>query len=162
ERARDDLVGAGDAEGAAEAETTLAEYYWMRGERDPAFEHLDSARKLVADLPPSFAKARAIGMASRLTMLSGDYRESVRVGAEAPHYLAPESYGVRAVLDAASGADPGEAVRQGVELARRAKDPQLLYEALSLSAFALFVAGDEDAALAHAEEIQAAVAEAKT
>ena len=83
ERARDELAGAGDVEGAAEAETILAEYYWMRGERDVAFERLGSARRLVEDLPSSFAKARATGIASRFTMLSGDYEESVRTGAEA-------------------------------------------------------------------------------
>jgi predicted ATPase/class 3 adenylate cyclase len=288
-RAGADLAEAGDAEGAAEAETILAEYYWMQGERDAAFEHLGSARRLVEKLPSSFAKARATGIASRFTMLSGDYEESVRTGAEAlamarelglpeieagallnaagsrvalgdmtaladieraieiareanaafemcramgnlasqywvagevecaaelwrqaaeesvrygqrgferwfrglqgkieyerghwrearahadafiaeveagsPHYLAAESYSVRAVLRAGSGEDPREDAERGLELARRGKDPQLLYQSLALTSFALFVSGDGDAALSLAQEVESALAEAST
>ena len=43
ERAVEELLAAGDVEGAAQAERTLTEQVWLAGERDPAFEHLDRA-----------------------------------------------------------------------------------------------------------------------
>jgi class 3 adenylate cyclase/tetratricopeptide (TPR) repeat protein len=284
ERARDKLSAAGDAEGAAEAETILAEFYWMQGERDSAFSHLDGARGLVEALPPSFAKARATAMTSRFAMLSGEYEDSIRFGDEAlamarelglreieaaamlnasgsrqvlgddtaeadmeraieiareanaafelcrgmgnlasqywvngeveraarlwfeamdeserygqrgfarwfrgirpkityelgdwadagahadafiaeveagsPHYLAPESYSIRALLRAARGEDMRDGTEYGLELARRAKDPQVLYEALSMTAFALLIDGAAGEALELAREVNAAL-----
>ena len=58
ERAVEELLAAGDVEGAARAERTLTEQFWLAGERDPAFEHLDRALALVVNLPPSPVKAR--------------------------------------------------------------------------------------------------------
>ncbi len=83
ERAVEELLAAGDVEGAAQAERTLTEQVWLAGERDPAFEHLDRALALVADLPPSEVKARVIGDASRFRMLASDYDEAIRIGTQA-------------------------------------------------------------------------------
>jgi len=83
ERARDELFAAGNAEGAAEAETRLAELFWLAGDRDAAFAHLRRARELVESLPPSFVKAHTIAAASRLRMLAGEEEEAIRLGREA-------------------------------------------------------------------------------
>ena len=82
EQARDDLIAAGDEEGAADAETTMCIEHWILGDRDSAMEHLDAARSLVEPLPPSQAKARVIATASRLLMLAAQEHEAVRVGEE--------------------------------------------------------------------------------
>ena len=83
ELARDELLAAGDIEGAAEAETRLAEQFWLAGDRDAAFAHLRRAGELVEPLPPSFVKAHAISTASRFRMLAGDFDEAIRLGCEA-------------------------------------------------------------------------------
>ena len=70
EQARDELLAAGNAELAGEAETRLAEQLWLEGDRDAAFAHLQRARELVDPLPPSFAKAHAISTTSRFLMLA--------------------------------------------------------------------------------------------
>jgi class 3 adenylate cyclase len=80
EQARDELLGAGDAEGAAEAETRLTEHFWLEGDRDATFAHLRNAGDLVESLPPSFAKAHAIATASRFRMLAGEHEEAIRLG----------------------------------------------------------------------------------
>jgi class 3 adenylate cyclase/tetratricopeptide (TPR) repeat protein len=288
EQASAELLQAGDVEGAAEAEVRLCEYYWLSGERDAAFQHLDSARSLVEPRPPSFAKARATALASRLTMLSADYAESIEAGREAlamarqlglgeieagvlvnvgtsraalgepggaaeleraievardanapfemsramgnlaaqhwvegelaraarlwqeaegaseqfgqkgsarwflglkpkiryelgdwdeaiaradefiagveagaPHYLAAESYSVRAAIRAARGDDANADIERALELARRAKDPQLLYGTLLWCGQALSVSGDPDRAVDLVEEVQSALAASK-
>ncbi len=77
------MLAAGDLEGAAEAETRLAESAWLAGERDASFEHLRRARELLDPLPASRTKAHTIAMAARLKMLASDDREAIRVGLEA-------------------------------------------------------------------------------
>ncbi|MGZ4408057.1 MAG: ATP-binding protein, partial [Gaiellaceae bacterium] len=83
ERARDELLAARNADGAAEAETRLAEHFWQTGERDQAFGHLRRAGELVEPLPPSFVKAHAIATASRFRMLAGEEEDAIRLGREA-------------------------------------------------------------------------------
>jgi len=83
ERARDELFAGGNAEAAGEAETRLAELFWLAGDRDAAFAHLRRARELVESLPPSFVKAHTIAAASRLRMLAGEEEEAIRLGREA-------------------------------------------------------------------------------
>jgi class 3 adenylate cyclase/tetratricopeptide (TPR) repeat protein len=83
ERARDGLLAAGDAEGAGEAETRLAEHFWLDGDRNAAFTHLSRALELVEPLPPSSVKAHAIGTASRFRMLAAEDDEAIRLGLEA-------------------------------------------------------------------------------
>ena len=83
ECARDELFAGGNAEAAGEAETRLAELFWLAGDRDAAFAHLRRARELVESLPPSFVKAHTIAAASRLRMLAGEEEEAIRLGREA-------------------------------------------------------------------------------
>jgi class 3 adenylate cyclase/tetratricopeptide (TPR) repeat protein len=82
-QAHDDLLAGGDVEGAAEAEATLTEHFWLAGDRDLALEHLAKARRLVEPLPLSAAKARVTSVASRVMMLAGRTEETIRLGEEA-------------------------------------------------------------------------------
>jgi tetratricopeptide (TPR) repeat protein len=55
----------------------------MTGDRELAREALDRALELATGLAASPAKARATSLASRILMLAGEHRESIRVGEEA-------------------------------------------------------------------------------
>ena len=83
ERGAAELLAAGDVEGAADTERTMAEQLWLAGERDRSMVHLDRALDLLEDAPPSPAKAFAVGDASRFRMLAADYDEAIRLGLEA-------------------------------------------------------------------------------
>jgi predicted ATPase/class 3 adenylate cyclase len=83
EEAREALLAAGDAEHAAEADALLAESWWHRGDRDPAFEHLDRAHKLVEDLPPSPGKAHVLSQIARYRALAEENEAAIRAGQEA-------------------------------------------------------------------------------
>jgi tetratricopeptide (TPR) repeat protein len=83
EEARTALSHHGRDERAAEADALLAEYWWHRGDRDRAFEHLERAKQLVADVPPSPAKAHVLSQVSRYNALAGENEQAVRVGGEA-------------------------------------------------------------------------------
>jgi class 3 adenylate cyclase len=74
---------AGDLDSAAEIEQALAEHFWLTGERDQSFAHLDSALALVDALPATPAKASVLGQAARVRMLASDYDEAIRLGNEA-------------------------------------------------------------------------------
>src|SRR5207237_1695039 len=79
----EELLGAGDVEGAADAERTLSWHLWVAGERDRAFAHLDRALNLVNDRGPSPAKANVFGGAARSKLLAGDSEEATGYGREA-------------------------------------------------------------------------------
>jgi class 3 adenylate cyclase/tetratricopeptide (TPR) repeat protein len=81
--ASDELLAAGDRATAAEAEAVLAELSWVRGDYDPAIEHLNGARELVAGGGPTRIKAYVLAALSRHRMLTGDGPEAIRVGREA-------------------------------------------------------------------------------
>jgi tetratricopeptide (TPR) repeat protein len=83
EDARDRLLASGNVQGAGDAETRLAEHFWLDGERDAAFAHLGRALELVDPLPPSPVKAHTIVTASRLNMLAGAHEDAIRFGEEA-------------------------------------------------------------------------------
>ena len=83
ERAVTELLAAGDVDGAAEAETTLCEQFWLEGESAIAMEHLARARG------PS-RRPRAVSgegtddvAGSRLMMLGSNDEEAIRLGEEA-------------------------------------------------------------------------------
>jgi class 3 adenylate cyclase/tetratricopeptide (TPR) repeat protein len=82
-RASEGMEASGDAEGAAEGETRLAEHAWLDGDREAAFEHLGRALALLDSLGPSRVKAHAIGTASRFKMLSSHDQEAIQIGLEA-------------------------------------------------------------------------------
>jgi class 3 adenylate cyclase len=83
EAANEALLAAQDIEGAAGAETRLAEYFWLAGDREAAFAHLQRAREMVEALPPSPIKAHATATASRFRMLASEEEEAIRLGSEA-------------------------------------------------------------------------------
>jgi class 3 adenylate cyclase/tetratricopeptide (TPR) repeat protein len=81
--ARDGLLAAGDPEAAAEAEELLSQHFWILGERDRGFEHLDRAMALVQDGPASYRKAHVVASASRFHMLAAETEATIRLGREA-------------------------------------------------------------------------------
>ncbi len=145
EEARRELLEAGDVEGAAHAEETLCEHFWLAGDRDRAFEHLNRARELVAELEPSPVKARVIESAARLMMLSSRSGEAIQLGEEAIRMadgLGLAEIRVAAMVDIGTArADLGEdagmmILRRAVEAAREASAPFELSRALgNLAAF---------------------------
>jgi tetratricopeptide (TPR) repeat protein len=129
ERAVEELLAAGDVEGAAEAETTLCEHFWLAGETAVAMEHLDRARALLADSDPSPAKARMTGTAARLMMLNARDVEAIRLGEEAlvlAEQLGLDQVRAAALVDIGSarsalGEDEGlEILGEAIEIARGA------------------------------------------
>jgi class 3 adenylate cyclase/tetratricopeptide (TPR) repeat protein len=132
ERAHEELLAAGDSEGAAEAETTLCEHFWLAGENDRAIEHLAKAQRIVRDLEPSRVKARVAATAFRILMLASEEEQSIRVGEEAlamADQLGLEEIKAAALVNvgssrAARGEDEGMAMlAHGVEVARDANAP---------------------------------------
>jgi tetratricopeptide (TPR) repeat protein len=83
ESARDAFLAVGDPEAAGDAESWLADAYWLRGDREAAFEHMRRARELLDPLPSSPVKANAIVTASRFMMLAAEDEEAIRLGREA-------------------------------------------------------------------------------
>jgi class 3 adenylate cyclase len=83
ESAKEELLAAGDVEGAGDAETRLAEHFWLAGDREEAFAHLERAREMTEALPSSRVKAHATATASRFRMLASDDTEAIRLGSEA-------------------------------------------------------------------------------
>ena len=83
EQARQALVSARDHEGAAEADTVLAELWWHRGQGDRSHTHLERARVLVADTPSSPGKARVLSQLSRYEALAERSEQAIALGMEA-------------------------------------------------------------------------------
>ncbi|MEP7224391.1 MAG: AAA family ATPase [Actinomycetota bacterium] len=83
EQAQEALVAAGDREGAAEAETGLAEVWWHRGQQEHSNAHLERARELVADMPPSRGKAHVLSQLSRYHALAEESQQAIEVGMKA-------------------------------------------------------------------------------
>jgi class 3 adenylate cyclase/tetratricopeptide (TPR) repeat protein len=73
EQACSALAAAGDRAGSAEAEARLGELWWLRGDRDRAFEHLGRAQELVGDEPASAAKAYVLSQLARSRMLADEF-----------------------------------------------------------------------------------------
>jgi len=74
------LVAAGEREAAAEAETMLATLAWEAGDDEGRWGHLDRASELVADAPPSRAKAVALAVRARHLYLAGHYARALDGG----------------------------------------------------------------------------------
>ena len=132
EQAREELSAAADEEGAAEAETTLCEHFWLAGDNDRALEHLARARRLVEELEPSPVKARVTATASRILMLAAENEESIRLGEEALEIA--EQFGLDGVKASALvnvgssrsalGGDEGlTLLREAIEAGREANEP---------------------------------------
>jgi class 3 adenylate cyclase/tetratricopeptide (TPR) repeat protein len=83
EAASDELLACGDRQTAAEAEVSLTEVSFLRGDRDPLIYHLGRARELAEELEPSPANAYVLSGVSRFLMLTGENAEAIRLGREA-------------------------------------------------------------------------------
>jgi ATP/maltotriose-dependent transcriptional regulator MalT len=73
ERARAALLAVGDRARGAEADALLAQFWWVRGDRDRCFEHLSRGHELVRDAPPSPGKARVLSQLARFRTLAGEF-----------------------------------------------------------------------------------------
>jgi tetratricopeptide (TPR) repeat protein len=83
EMARDAFLANGDRELAAEAALALAQAEWRAGRRDRMEKHMENARALVADLPPSRLQADVLCEASRYEMVADRSDTAVELGREA-------------------------------------------------------------------------------
>jgi class 3 adenylate cyclase/tetratricopeptide (TPR) repeat protein len=83
EQARDSLLEAEEVERAAGLEALLADDAWEGGEHALIWKHLERALELVADRPPSEAKARVLSQVARHRMLAAETAAALEVGTEA-------------------------------------------------------------------------------
>ena len=157
EEARDELLTAGDFEGAAEAEALLCEHFWITvGDRDRGMRHLEEARRLVEGLPASEATAKVIASASRWLMLAGDNEESIRIGEDAlamADELGLDAIKASALINVGSSRSSlfdEEGIRmleRGAEVARAANSPFETSRGLGNLASWLWVRGQLSAAM---------------
>jgi predicted ATPase len=89
------LLESGEREGAATAQTLLAERDWLLGHRDRAYEHMARSVELIQDASPSPTKARVLSEVSRYHMLGGRMNEAIAIGLEA--LLMAERFGLAEV-----------------------------------------------------------------
>jgi len=75
-----ELLEAGEHEHAAEAYAVHAEAVWMQGHSRQAIEHLERAAALLAEEPPSRAKAFVLANLARFRMAADEAEEAIRVG----------------------------------------------------------------------------------
>jgi class 3 adenylate cyclase/tetratricopeptide (TPR) repeat protein len=128
QRARDAFVAAGDRERAAEAALALAQAEWRAGRRDHMRAHMDDARALVADLPPSRIQASVLSEAARYEMVADRSDAAIELGREALRVadeLGLDDIRATALITIGSaragiGEDPGqEDIKRGIEIASR-------------------------------------------
>jgi tetratricopeptide (TPR) repeat protein len=77
------LLERGDLERAADALVTVGELRYRQGDRDGAFARFDRAQELLAEAPPSPAKAYVLSNVARFHMIELRPDEALRVGREA-------------------------------------------------------------------------------
>jgi class 3 adenylate cyclase len=82
EAAREGFVLLGDAGSAAEAETSLGQWYGDQGLREREHEYLARASELIANVPPSRSKALTLTRVGTSMMLAGRYEDGIRVARE--------------------------------------------------------------------------------
>jgi class 3 adenylate cyclase/tetratricopeptide (TPR) repeat protein len=151
ESAHAGLLRQGEAGNAAEAKTLLALHWWMRGDRDRAFEHLARAAVLVENEPESSSKASVLTQVARFEMLAGEFVRARRAARQAvdmaerlglPALVAPNlnTFGVSRVESGdAAGLDDLE---RAVEIARGANNPVEEFQAASNLTWMIVVLGD--------------------
>jgi class 3 adenylate cyclase/tetratricopeptide (TPR) repeat protein len=153
-RAREELIAAGDVEGAAEAETILCNNAWLAGDGDAALAHLEQARRLVEPLGVSEAKARVIGVGSQMAMLQAKNNLAVELGEQG--LAMAEELGLDAIKASVlinvgnarvdlGDHDAGlELLERGTEAARQANVPFEIVRGLGNQASALWSIGRLD------------------
>ncbi len=82
EEATEGLLACGDVEAAAQAQMLLGSTWWVRADRDKAFQHLDRAIAMVEDRPPSSTKAVVLQKLARFAVLSEDFDRAILLGSQ--------------------------------------------------------------------------------
>jgi class 3 adenylate cyclase/tetratricopeptide (TPR) repeat protein len=77
------LLERGDLERAADALVAVGELRYRQGDRDGAFARFDRAQELLAEAPPSPAKAYVLSNVARFHMIELKPEDALRVGREA-------------------------------------------------------------------------------
>jgi class 3 adenylate cyclase/tetratricopeptide (TPR) repeat protein len=160
--ARDALVAAGDRAQAAEASAFLARIAWYRGAHEESRLHLATALDLVAEEPPSPAKARVLATAARQQTLGGEIETGELLAEEAltmaQEFGQPEleSHALTTIGSAKMDRDQGgrEELERALEIAVAANSPEAAGILVNLGVEAFF-AGDirrEHAFMVEAEE----------
>ena len=83
ERARDALVESGRFEIAAEAEALIARMFWLRGQQDEVFPHLEAAEALIEGADASPGVAHVLAWSARHQTLAAQHERGLRSGVEA-------------------------------------------------------------------------------
>jgi class 3 adenylate cyclase/tetratricopeptide (TPR) repeat protein len=83
EEARDELLLQGNGEMAAEAEVMLGDLEFRQGNHERAFARFDNALALLADAPPSRAKAHVLSTLSRFHSVALEVDMAIRTGEQA-------------------------------------------------------------------------------
>jgi class 3 adenylate cyclase/tetratricopeptide (TPR) repeat protein len=129
EQGSEALRSAGDADGAAEAVVLLARCFWIRGDRDAAYRHVDQALELAGPETDSHARAYALVARSVYHMLAEEHPEALRLAQEALPLVDAIGIGslrartrdVLGISRVALGDTAGLAdLREAIELAREA------------------------------------------
>src|SRR5512132_3777857 len=139
-RVHDVALASGQRELAAEALALLGQQHWLRGESDPANQHLEAALALVADAPPSRTRAYVrVAMASRRWM-SGHAEEGLKLSREGlaeAEALGDEEVAADALrqigtVRASRGDEGGLAdLERSAELGEKLSDPLMIHRALN-------------------------------
>jgi tetratricopeptide (TPR) repeat protein len=163
---RDELLAAGDREGAAELEAMLVVMAWHRSDGTGAARHLDAAVELVRDALPSPAKAYVLSQVSRYRMLASRNAEAIAVGREA--LAMAEQFGLDSVRAATlnnigtarfqAGDERGlEDLQRAIELATETNSVEICRAHINFAA-CLSATGSDESSIEHLQ-LAAAAAE---
>jgi class 3 adenylate cyclase/tetratricopeptide (TPR) repeat protein len=118
------LTARGDVEGAAVAELHAGVAAWYAGQRDEADRHTERAVDLLADAPPSEAKAETLAERARLLMLSAELSAAAELATEAielAEQLGIDRIAASALATRGAARDDASDLERSIELAERAK-----------------------------------------
>ncbi|HWD47304.1 MAG TPA: AAA family ATPase, partial [Actinomycetota bacterium] len=150
--ARDELLAAGDREGAARAEARLSTLASWQGRYEQELAHARRAVELLEDAGPSPARALVLANLANSLMFGDEAAETVRVGRQAlviAEQLGMVDEQVRALMPIGfarvADGDPGgvEDLERAVELAREHNLPQVAAACGNLAALVIRL-GDLD------------------
>jgi class 3 adenylate cyclase/tetratricopeptide (TPR) repeat protein len=148
--AAEELLDAGDLEQTAEAHDLLGQLLYLQRRPREATEHFESAVRLLADRPPSRAKASVLAGLARFRMTSDRAAEAIAIGSEALAMAeelgleelqasALDTLGICRVMD---GDRDGVAdIQRAIDLSRESRNQQLA-RGLNNLASTLIVLGD--------------------
>jgi class 3 adenylate cyclase/tetratricopeptide (TPR) repeat protein len=150
------------------AKGNLGSQMWLRGSMPEAVRLWEESRDDARQYGQTGIERWVSGMMADKYYALGRWDEALataepfiaEVEAGSPHYLSPQAYLTRAFIGLARG-EGGTAVsdaERALAIARRAKDPQILYLTLAGAAHTHYEADDRQTAVELAEEVMAAAA----